>query len=248
MDKAQRAKYDDRAKRENGDVPFPSNNVRNDGGNGNVSAGRSHTLGERYSSQGIPFSVLEREQKDKNRRQLYVCTKIKKFIQQLSWREGTLLYTLFTFCDCLPNRIHNIYTRFDFQVLSIRKCILSWAIISFIKIMFIGQPKLRWSNTHWPKVLFVNIICFWIRVCKSSFDIWQLYARYKKKPTKYRLCCILNVNKMLFDCLTVFVWQVHCRLAMRSRPKTIRTNIIVCHHHRMQWATIVANLPMYLSA
>lgn len=79
MDKSRRAKYEDRAKQERG--RGSESNKKGSSGNGRES--------ERYTSHGIAFSELDRLQQEEKRNQEYMKTRIKDFIEGLSYPDGT---------------------------------------------------------------------------------------------------------------------------------------------------------------
>lgn len=78
MDAFQRAKYDQQAKGTDGGWAA----VRGGGG-------ATHKQRERYSAQGVPFSELDRQRAEKECRDKYIVTQIRKFVDDLSFPKGT---------------------------------------------------------------------------------------------------------------------------------------------------------------
>lgn len=89
MDKNERAPFEERAKREKADGgAIGRQATTSDGSN------RSSQYHERYTSQGIPFSELDRQKMWDERQAKYIETRIIDFVNGLSYPTGLFSHLL----------------------------------------------------------------------------------------------------------------------------------------------------------
>lgn len=96
MGKEERAPFEERAKREKANGCADSGAAR---GQATTDGGNHDNYHERYTSQGISFSELDRQKMNEERREKYIETRIVEFVKGLSYPKGLLSYSAYSlFC------------------------------------------------------------------------------------------------------------------------------------------------------